>query len=214
MKKAVIFDMDGVLVDSEPYYLAELRHFLNLNHIPIQEDILFKTAGASSSQIWQLMAQMWDSPIGTQKLQRMFHEMCADHHISYSQIIFPQVIPTLKKLKSLGVRIALASSSSMDTIHSMLMETKIKDFFEIIVSGQMFAESKPNPEIYLYTLEQLKLTASDCIAVEDSTYGILAAKRSGIEVAAIYEPRFQYDQSVANYIIQNVSEIFTLSCMQ
>ena len=75
------------------------------------------------------------------------------------------------------------------------------------MSGEMFKESKPDPEIYLYTLSKLGLAAEDCIVVEDSTYGICAAKAAGLKVAARRDTRFPFDQSGADYLLEETCRL-------
>ena len=80
---------------------------------------------------------------------------------------------------------------------------------DVIVSGEMFRESKPNPEIYKFTLKKLGLEARECVAIEDSTYGIQAAKGAGITTFAKKDNRFHYNQSIADVVIDDLSQIIT-----
>lgn len=75
------------------------------------------------------------------------------------------------------------------------------------MSGKWFKNSKPDPEIYLYTLNKLGLLAEDCIVVEDSTYGIQAAKAAGLTVAAVRDTKFGLDQSMADYLIDQTCDL-------
>ena len=77
----------------------------------------------------------------------------------------------------------------------------------MIISGEVFKESKPNPEIYLTCIEKLNLEADECVAVEDSEYGIEAAKKAGLICIAKRDDRFNYDQSKADYFIDDHDEI-------
>ncbi|MDO4345065.1 MAG: HAD family phosphatase [Eubacteriales bacterium] len=206
-KKAVIFDMDGVLIDSEPVYLQIFKQFLEENGCRVREDIMRAIAGASAKQTWAYMAQMWKEPIEPEELHREFRRQYAAFQIPYREVMFDGVKELLKLLKDSGVVIALASSSSERAIKRMLSETGTEPYFSVVVSGELFKESKPNPEIYLYTLAQLKLPAADCLVVEDSTYGIQAAKAAGITVAAVKDDRFSYDQSGADYIIERTADL-------
>ena len=71
----------------------------------------------------------------------------------------------------------------------------------------MFRESKPNPQIYQYTLSKLGLPAADCLAVEDSTYGIQAAKAAGLQVAAVKDDRFSFDPSQADWFLSKTADL-------
>ena len=81
------------------------------------------------------------------------------------------------------------------------------EFVDVIVSGEMFQESKPNPEIYNYTLSKLNLKPEECIAIEDSTYGIQAAKGAGITTFAKRDDRFHFEQDMADVVIDDLLQI-------
>lgn len=209
-KKAVIFDMDGVLIDSEPVYLEIFRKFITENGGNADEEILRAIAGASSRQTWVYMAQMWKETIDPEELHREFRRQYPQFQIPYREVVYPGVGNLLAWLKKKGVRLALASSSSDRAIGRMLEETGFASYFDCIVSGDMFKESKPNPEIYLYTLSRLGLAAEECVVMEDSTYGIQAAKAAGLPVAAVRDHRFSYDQSGADWFVEQTADLMEL----
>lgn len=200
-KKAIIFDMDGVLVDSEPIYQRMFRQFLEENNCIIREDVFCKIAGASSSGTWEIMAQLWYEPIDGKKLHAEFRRQYPDFKIPYQEALFPGIKELLQWLTGNNYKLALASSSSEKNIDRMLEETGLKSYFSVVVSGNMFRESKPNPEIYEYTWSLLGFAKDECLVVEDSEYGILAGRAAGLEVVAIKDRRFGYDQSSSNYMI-------------
>lgn len=206
-KKAVIFDMDGVLIDSEPVYLDMFQVFLEENNCVVDKKTLYAIAGASSRQTWEFIAQMWYEKIDPEELHQIFRKKYPDFQIPYKEVIFPGTRELLKWLKEKGIILALASSSSEKSIYRMLAETGLDGCFSCVVSGKMFRESKPNPEIYLHTLYSLGLPAGDCVAVEDSTYGIQAAKAAGLQVVAVKDERFSYDQSDADWKIESTREL-------
>lgn len=206
-KKAVIFDMDGVLVDSEPEYLGVFRRFLEANHCEVNEEVLQKIAGANSRQTWEIAAQLWYQEEKPEVVRKLFYEFEPDFVVPYGKVVFPGVEKVLGFLKEKGIDLALASSSSEESIRRMLEETGFAPYFSCVVSGKQFAESKPNPEIYLYALSQLGVTAQEALAVEDSTYGIQAAKNAGLEVAAIKDTRFGYEQSQADYLVEQPADL-------
>lgn len=209
-KKVVIFDMDGVLIDSEPVYLQMFREFLEKNGCTVDERILKAIAGASAKQTWVYMAEMWKAHIEPEALHQEFRRQYPDFQIPYREVLFAGVKELLEKLRSNGIRIALASSSSKRSIHRMLDETGLKSYFSWIVSGEMFRESKPDPEIYLHMLECIGLPAKDCVAVEDSTYGIQAAKAAGLDAIAVKDTRFSYEQGAADYLIEKTADLSEL----
>ena len=89
----------------------------------------------------------------------------------------------------------------------MLSDTGLYAYFELVTSGGMFKESKPNPEIYLFTAEKLKLDPHQCVVVEDSPYGIQAGVSAGMTVIARQDERFPMDQSRAHYFVKQLTEV-------
>ncbi len=206
-KKAVIFDMDGVLVDSELVYLQMFRTFLEENECEIDEKLLYRLAGASSQRTWEIVARMWKEEITPQEMRRLYKKDHPSYEIPYKELLYSGVKDLLLWLKQEGVVAAIASSSSEESIQKMLKETRLSCFFDYYVSGKWFKNSKPDPEIYLYTLNKLGLPAEDCIVVEDSTYGIQAAKAAGLTVAAVRDTKFGLDQSMADYLIDQTCDL-------
>ena len=130
----------------------------------------------------------------------------------FSQMDYPSIFrqearTVLEWLKQQGYRLALASSTQMDIIQRVLRENQIGGYFSQVVSGGQFRRSKPDPEIYHYTAARLGVKESRCFVVEDSTFGITAAKRAGMTVAALEDDRFGFDQSGADFRIRDLREI-------
>ena len=99
----------------------------------------------------------------------------------------------------------------MDNILDVLGQCGIRDYFEVIVSGEQFRESKPDPEIYLHTMECLGLEPSECCCIEDSKFGITAGKRAGLTVFAKREERFGFSQASADQILDSVPDLLNVT---
>lgn len=206
-KKAIIFDMDGVLVDSEPFYLNSFQEFIEKHHGNVIPSVLHAIAGASAKQTWIYVSQMWPEPITPENVRKIYKQEYTDFQIPYKEALFPGIQMMLSELKQMGFCLALASSSSEEAIKKMLAETNLESYFSCLVSGKWFKDSKPNPAIYLHTLKLLDLTPEECIAVEDSTYGIQAAKNAGIQVIAVKDSRFSFDQSEADDWVEKTVDL-------
>lgn len=210
---AVIFDMDGVLVDTEDYYLRERRAFLAQEGVSVEESELVTMVGASAAQDLASMMR-WFSDAGRPVTEDDINELEAawwrGHDVDYAALLNPGVTDTLERLKARGVRLALASSSRMVNILEVLGACGIADAFEVITSGEQFAESKPNPEIYLHTLEQLGFDATQCCCVEDSVPGIAAGKAAGLTVIAKREERFGFSQDAADVIVDDIPGVLDI----
>lgn len=207
-KKAVLFDMDGVLIDSEPFYMREFVRFMKTQGIEVTEQDLKKIPGSSDE--FEILSSFFPNEISSDELYERFLNQFVMEPIAFDEIINPYVKTILKKLQNQEIKIALVSSSSMKSIQRMLKENDLENYFDVIVSGEQFQQSKPNPEIYEYTLKQLDVRAEDAIVVEDSTYGIEAAKAAGIEVIAKFDNRYNFDQSNANWIVFDLFEAYKI----
>lgn len=208
--RAVIFDMDGVLIDSEPVYLMYQYEHLLERYPWLTVEMLYPVVGMSSQEFPSFMAKVCRRPLDAafqQELQQM-NDGCK---VDYAGILRPQVPAVLQALQDAGLQIALASSSSRENIQQVLDECGIGRYFSTIVSGGQFTRSKPDPEIYRYTMEQLGRRPEECLIVEDSTYGIRAGLAAGATVAALQDDRFPFDQRAAQLHIQSLAEVPALA---
>ena len=207
MIKAVIFDMDGVLVDSEPVYQEATINVLDSLNIKATKEDLLKLAGGSSLHFNKFIQDVSKGSRSCEDFNKICDQYYLDNPVKYEEIMFPHVRETLDYLKYKGYILALASSSKEYEIENVLKRCDLKDYFKLIISGEVFKESKPNPEIYLTCIKRLNIEADECVAVEDSEYGIEAAKKAGLICIAKRDDRFNYDQSKADYFIDDHDEI-------
>lgn len=209
--KAVIFDMDGVIVDSEAFYQEEMRAFSRDIGVEVADDELNGLVGASHKVFVAALVSWLEKAgegtlTGDEAMER-FHTWEQGYPYDYRSLLNPGVRDTISTLKERGVRVALASSTRPAGIREVLEACDLMDAFEVVVSGEQFRESKPNPEIYLHTLGILGLSAPECCCVEDSAYGITAGKRAGLTVFAKREERFGFSQAEADLVIDTIPDL-------
>ena len=207
MIKAVIFDMDGVIIDSEGVYLEYQLEFAKKKNPDVKLEDLYPLVGATKQECWEVVERVVSNGQTWEELRNEFRQRDIYSEIDYRSIYRPEVTDTLKQLKDAGFRLALASSTHLELVERVLEENGIRDYFEAVVSGEQFKKSKPDPEIYLYTAGQLKLEPGECLAVEDSTIGITAAHRAGLKIAAVIDTRYGFDQSLADYKLNRVKDV-------
>lgn len=207
---AVIFDMDGVIVDTEKFYLDTLARLFEAEGIEVPFEDLCVTVGASYKDFKRNLVRWFE--LGGEHLAE--EEALARYNVweernqpDFAALLNHGVVETIAELKHRGVRVALASSSPMSNILLVLEACGLSDAFELVTSGEQFHESKPNPEIYLHTLENLGLPAGDCCCVEDSVPGITAGKAAGLTVFAKREDRFGFTQEAADRIIDAIPDL-------
>lgn len=208
MIKAVIFDMDGVIIDSEPVYMARQEAYLAARGRSASRAQLNKLVGASNKDCWEMLLSLAGPEITMEELKMDYRRYQAGlPPIRYRDILNPDFCTAAGMLREKGIRLALASSSPVDHIHVVLEECGLENWFEQVVSGEQFAKSKPDPEIYLYALKKLKIGCGEAAAVEDSAYGIQAAKAAGLTCFALRENRFDFKQDKADYLIDRLSQL-------
>ena len=207
MIKAVIFDMDGVIIDSEGVYLQYQLEFAKKKNPDVKLEDLYPMVGATKQECWEVVERAVSNGQTWEELRTEFRRRDIYGEIDYRRIYRPEVTDTLKQLKHAGFRLAMASSTHLELVERVLKENGIREYFEAVVSGEQFKKSKPDPEIYLYTASQLKLKPEECLAVEDSTIGITAAHRAGLKIAAVIDTRYGFDQSLADYKLIQVKDV-------
>lgn len=206
--KGIIFDMDGVLFDTEHFYYKRREIFLNGRGIDIKHLPPSFFIGGNMKQVWQAILRedydKWD----ISSLQKEYTEHKLAHPLPYRNLLFPMVPALLALLKENGFKIGLASSSTKSDILRALGETDLTDYFDVILSGEEFEESKPNPAIYNEAARCLSLPKKSLLIIEDSEKGIQAGISAGINVWAIKDKFFGLEQTQATEIIDNLKVVY------
>lgn len=202
---AFIFDMDGVLIDSETFYTEmEQINFkqlgLNISH---EEHITYQ--GTATDEMWKKIKAKHEVPYSIDELVKMTNDLTIPVFKNMGKMEpMPGVVNLLDKLKSRKTPLALASSSFPEVIEIVLDKTGLRDYFDEIVNSRMVGKSKPAPDIFQLAAKQLNVSPEKCIVIEDSTNGITAAKSAGMFCIAYNGPGSEHqDQSQADFIIQD-----------
>jgi len=207
--EAVIFDMDGVLVNSEPFYVeVEQTNFRQLG-LEISEEEHQTYQGTATDRMWELIKERYGVQQPVEELVKMTNNLVTPYFNSFEKMEpIPGVGKLIKKLKEKGIPLALASSSYADVIEIILQKTGLKKYFDAVVSSQMAGASKPEPDIFLLTAKKLGISPEKCVVIEDSTNGIKAAKAAGMYCIAFAGPGSELqDQTQADLIIEDFGEL-------
>lgn len=207
MVKAVIFDLDGVLVDSHQVHEDASQKFLE-NYGKLHFSSLSSHSGKRIVDIVAEYKDIYNLPGNVddlyQKRQQIFYGL-----VKENLELYPSVLSLLQKLKNRNIKIAIATSGDAFYLKIIFEKfPKLKSFIDSLVTGDDVARGKPYPDIFIKTAQKLNLQPYECVVVEDSTNGILAAKAAGMAVLAV--PSIYYsdaDYSSADKIFENLRDI-------
>jgi len=176
--KYIIFDMDGVLINSEPVTSKAARCALSEIGIDAAPDAFKAYIGAGEdkfiTEICKKKNMESKIPDAMVRMYELFNS-----YVFESLEVFPNVHKLLASLKDKGFHMAIASSSAADKVKISLEAAKIpEDYFDIIITGSDVTQKKPSPEIYFTTMDELDADPEECIIIEDALNGIRAAKAS------------------------------------
>ncbi|MFM2230074.1 MAG: Protein CbbY [Bacteroidota bacterium] len=181
MLKTVIFDMDGVIVDTEPvHHFAYHQQFKQLG-ITVTPELYASFTGNSTKNIFQKLKDQFQLPQSVEELvdtKRMLFNEAFDHKEDLT--LLEGVHELILDLRAHDIQLVLASSSARVTIHRIFKRFDLFPHFSHIVSGEEFPQSKPHPAIFEHAVHLSGDHPSECIVIEDSTNGILAAKAAGV----------------------------------
>jgi HAD superfamily hydrolase (TIGR01509 family) len=179
--KAVIFDMDGVLVNTEPHHLIiEKKLFTDLG-LKISEEEHGSYLGKSSLQMWKEIAAKHNLHDKPEILAQNNSEAIISYFSNPGKIdLIPGVRNILDRLSEKGIPMAIASSSEPGVIDLFISSAGLEQYFHHKVSTEIVGKSKPEPDVYLYTSRLLSVDPAECIVIEDSPNGIKAAKSAGM----------------------------------
>lgn len=209
MIQTVIFDMDGVIVDTEPvHHYAFIEHFKQLN-LDITPEVYASFTGNSTKNVYERLKSMFGLE---QEIAHLVDEKRNIFNEAFDKkedlFLLEGVEDLIKDLHSNGMQLILASSSANVTINRIFTRFGLHNYFTHIVSGEDFPKSKPHPAIFLKAAELAQTPIENCIVIEDSTNGIKAAKSAGIYCIGYdsFHSKMQ-DYLLADEVISNFSEI-------
>jgi len=207
MIKAVIFDLDGVLVDSEHLHIKAEKQTLLKHGVRISSEELHRYTGTTASF-------MFTELINRYKLNTTFMKMFDEKEKILFNLLRHKVKPTkgvthlLMELRRKNIKLAIASSSHKKLIDYLLEQMDIAGCFDFVVASEDVACGKPDPEIFLKAANGLSASPDECLVIEDSKLGVRAAKKAGMKCVGYRNPHSgDQDLSEADIVIDNFSEL-------
>ncbi len=192
--KAVLWDIDGTLVDSEPLHLEALlavctRYDVDISDLPDDTFI-----GVNLNGVWDALKSRFPGDLH----RATWTASIDDHYARHAEKLraMPGAVETIKHLRASGIRQAAVSNSGRSVVDSNLAFLGISDLFEFSISLDDVSKPKPDPQPYLQALNIMKLDAAQAVAVEDSNAGAMSARSAGVKLVAYSNPDLPADASI------------------
>lgn len=201
MIKGVIFDMDGVLIDAKDWHYDALNKALNLFGYNINRyEHLTKFDGLSTKDKLKILSTESSLPF---ELHSFINEM---KQIYTMEIVHTKCKPTfihqyaLSQLKIEGYKLAVASNSIRNSVITMMQKSSLELYLDLMLSNEDVKNAKPDPEIYIKTMQELELQPEECLILEDNENGIRAARGSGAHVLVVNDVTDVNYKNIKSYI--------------
>lgn len=206
MVKAIIWDMDGVIIDSETHYLRLEKEFLNRLGIHVDANILQDYMGTPFANYFPVMAKKYGSTKNNDEAQTEYVKFIEE---LYSKHV--ELTPGLKEVfedLSKDYKFALATSTVESLASTALERFNLVNFFRVRVHGDDIKKGKPDPEIFLKALSDLGFEKDEAVIIEDSLNGMKAGKAAGIKVIGFKAAHNKdIDFSLADYVVEDLNDI-------
>jgi sugar-phosphatase len=187
MIKAVIFDMDGVLIDSEPFWQEAQKEVFQKVAVDVTDAMCHQTMGLRIDEVVDHWFERfkWNG-LSPKEVEEQVIQGVIDRVHNKGELL-PGVLSAIGFFRSKNLRIALASSSAMRLINAVIDKFELRNNFEVIHSAEHESHGKPHPAIYLSTAKLLDTDPTVCLAIEDSFNGLIAAKAARMRTICIPE---------------------------
>jgi HAD superfamily hydrolase (TIGR01509 family) len=210
--RAVIFDLDGVLADSEPWWNEIDAKLLAQYGVRYRGEYHQNVLGVSYRLAIEFFKKAFGLSASADELIQRRGEIATEFFANRVGL-FPPAKEVLQALRRMNLRLAVATSSVSASARPFLDRHQLTAFFDVIVTGDEIEHGKPHPDIYLRAAAKLNVVADACLVIEDALAGIAAAKAAKMRVAAIPDRRFvdphEYEKE-ADYLLGSLSEIPSL----
>jgi HAD superfamily hydrolase (TIGR01509 family) len=208
MLKAVLFDMDGVIVDTEPLHYQAYHKMFEEVRIDVDEDLYASFTGQSTINITKRLVDYFNLDVTPEYLVSLKRKHYKDLFDNGSLDLIEGVLERIKDYYANGLTLVVASSASMPGINQIFERFDLNQYFSGKFSGADLEKSKPHPEIFLKAAASTGFNKSECMVIEDSTNGIEAAHAAEIFCVGFKSPHSSHqDYSKADMVISNFEEI-------
>ncbi|MEO8770465.1 MAG: HAD family phosphatase [Ferruginibacter sp.] len=201
--KAVIFDLDGTLIDNNSFHLIAWKKYLENIGIDIAEDDYRKNINGRTNK--DAIEYIYKRKMTDEEAMVFALEKEAVYRNIYTPSIKPVngLLEFLDILHQLNIPMAIATSGIQVNIDFMFEHIPIKQYFKVVVNSAHISKGKPDPEIYIKTADLLNVPPANCLVFEDATVGVIAAKKAGMKVIALTTTQLKEELAEADMIVDN-----------
>lgn len=191
--KAVIFDLDGTLIDSMGIWLQVDIEYLEKRNIPVPDDLFEDVPeGNSFNEICQYFKDKFNLPDSIEEIGAEWTEMVSEHYETEIKLK-PGALKLIKFLHANNVKMGIGTSNSKYLAETVLKANDVIHYFASIVAGCKEIKGKPYPDIFLNSAEELRIDPARCLVIEDTLQGIIAAHNGGMDAFAIFDDNDTHD---------------------
>lgn len=210
--KLVIFDMDGLIFDTERLFFHYLADSSADFGYQVTEELYVETLGTSGDQLSEIMKTTLGKDYPLKEISSITRKKVNQHALRQGLGIKKGLHILLKYLKEQQILCSVASSSPIAVVKSYLEQSEISSYFSFIIGGDQVKKTKPDPELFLRCVENASCEASEALVLEDSEYGILAAYRASIPVICVPDMKYpEPDYADKAYrIIEDLSQVIPI----
>lgn len=206
--QAIVFDMDGVIIDTEPLSNLVFDQMMAERGLSVSEEIHRDFVGNKTSRKWAFLQEMYGFAGDVKALTRESDQRYLDMLVRADLNPIEGLIDLVDSFLTRNFKITVASSSSRYNIRLVLDKFDLLNRFEGFVSGEDVKQTKPNPDIFLMAADRLDVSPENCLVIEDSKNGVTAARAAGMQVIGFQNPNSgNQDLSQAHLIVQQLRDI-------
>jgi beta-phosphoglucomutase len=204
---AIIFDMDGVIVDSNPYHKIAFKRFFEKHGFKLSDEELKSRIFGRTNKEW--LMSLFDGKVTDQQIK----DFESEKESLFREIFSPHIKPVkglisfLEMLEARKIPIAVATSAPPANVQFTLEKTGTQKFFQVVINGDTVENSKPHPEIYLKTIAAIRYPPQRCIVIEDSISGITAGHQAGCKVIGITTTHTREELADTDLVIDNFERL-------
>jgi len=207
--KAVIFDMDGVIIDSEPIYFKIERNLFDELGVDMHQEKHESFVGMTMEALWESITDEYQLEHTIEDLIKLHKDSVLEYMSKAEELpVIEYIRELIEELVNKKVKVAVASSSPKKLIEIVLNRINLIDSFDFIVSGEEVEKGKPYPDIFIHAARELNISSDNCVVIEDSSNGVKAAKSAMMKCIGFKNVNSgNQDLSEADAIINSFGEL-------